>query len=326
MKKIFSDTISLCPVCAKDSPAFYEERPDGIYFHMKCDGHGKFSEKVESDIEFFKEGYKREYKKRKGHMLIPVTYRCNLNCKHCYSLSNTSPPPRVDRPAERITEIIKDYDGSITFIGGEPTIREDLMTLIRSAKDVMEDRRLSVCTNGYRLREKGYVTELKAAGVDFIYLTVNDIEYEESRSVYENKLEALNNCMKEGMPVYLGRTIDSLSQIDSLDDLIKTYAKVIFGVTLRAARPYGVYENLNNVFVSDMVKCLGKEDDYMAGSMPFYRNIRLRGKKVSLRSWVLDMKRIDPVDHSYMISNDKIMTLRRGIKVDEAILMGNHYE
>ncbi|HEX21525.1 MAG TPA: hypothetical protein ENH19_02590 [Actinobacteria bacterium] len=37
MNSHYADTISLCPSCAAESPAYYEEKSDGIYLFIKCE-------------------------------------------------------------------------------------------------------------------------------------------------------------------------------------------------------------------------------------------------------------------------------------------------
>jgi uncharacterized radical SAM superfamily Fe-S cluster-containing enzyme len=237
---IYAETISLCPICAKDCPAFYEEEPGGMFLVIECAEHGRFGELVEDDTSFFKEGYEREYEKALDHLVLPITYRCNLNCKYCYTLSNTSLELPEDKELDNLTAIFKTFDGNITLIGGEPTLRRDLFQLIEMAKDINRNRKISLGTNGQKLRDLRYVKRLKDSGLDFVFLSFNDIHYDESEAVYQNKMEALKNCLKMGMPVWLQRTIDDFSQLDSLFPVIEAYRRIVFNVTLRAVKRYGI--------------------------------------------------------------------------------------
>lgn len=58
----------------------------------------------------------------------------------------------------------------MTLIGGEPTVRQDLLHLIRSAKTQKPDNKISIGTNGQRLEEIKFVKELKDSGLDFVFL------------------------------------------------------------------------------------------------------------------------------------------------------------
>lgn len=325
MHNIYKETIGLCPRCAKDSPAFYEERKDGMFFKIECDDHGIFIEKVECDTRFFKQMYELEYKRCVRHLSFPITYSCDLKCKYCYTLSNSSLPLPQDRESGEITNRIKDFNGNVTLIGGEPTLREDLFNIIKSAKEVMGTNVLSLGTNGLKLSDIKYVKELSENGLDFVFFSFNDIKYDglSTKQYYENKIEAINNCLKLRMPVWLHRTIDNLDQIVEINDLLATYKRIIFNVTIRTVKPFGLYYPRNQVFLSEILKYFKKEDDYTKGVSPFNCHIRLKGKKTKICSWVQDMKRLDPIDNSYIISNDMLTTFHRGMKMDE-ILLSNY--
>lgn len=326
MRNIYTETIGLCPICAKDSPAFYEEREDGMFFRIECDVHDISTEKVECDSQFFKQMYELEYKRCVRHLVFPITYNCDLKCKYCYTLSNSSLPLPQDRESGEITNRIKDFNGNVTLIGGEPTLREDLLNIIRSAKEVMGTNILSLGTNGLKLSDSKYIKELKESGLDFVFFSLNDIKYEglPTKQYYKNKIEAMNNCLKLRMPVWLHRTIDNLDQMVEINDLLETYKKIIFNVTIRIVKRFGLYYPHNQVFPSEILKYFKKEDDYTKGVSPFNCDIRLKGKKTKICSWVQDMKRLDPIDSSYIISNDMLTTFHRGMKMDEILLSTNN--
>jgi hypothetical protein len=78
---------------------------------------------------------------------------------------------------------------------------------------------------------------------------------------------------------------------------------------------------LQEVFASGILKYLGKDNDYTQGANPFNRHLSFLGKKIKVCSWVNDMKRLDPIDSSYLISNGVMTTFHRGMKLDEALIM-----
>jgi radical SAM protein with 4Fe4S-binding SPASM domain len=100
---------------------------------------------------------------------IAVTYRCQNKCLFCYAES----PNRGDKVAEmstadakRVIDVIFDdaHCPTVSFTGGEPTLREDLPELIAYAKS--KGMRVNLITNGLRCADEGYVVALKAAGLD----------------------------------------------------------------------------------------------------------------------------------------------------------------
>ncbi|MGE5300939.1 MAG: radical SAM protein [Acidobacteriota bacterium] len=320
--KRYAETTGLCPVCAADASAHYVEERGGMFMHLRCIKHGAFREQVERDNGSFRERYGQEYEKGPAHFVLPVTYRCNLKCSNCYTLSNCMEAFPADRPFARLAGIILAKRGNIMLAGGEPTVREDLPLLIRTAKEMDPKRKVSVATNGQKLHIIEYVRTLKESGLDFVFLSHNDKKYELSGEIFRNKTAALENCRKVGLPVWLSRTIDDLSQIDSLEELLEKYGRGVFNVTLRAAKPFGFASPARQLFVSDIVTYLGRGREWTPGRSPFNCYVRLWGKLVKICSWVYDVKRLDPIDDDYLISNDAIVPFHRGTKMDETILSG----
>ena len=117
--------------------------------------------------------------------------------------------------------------------------------------------------------------------------------------------------------------MDSLDQLDSLLDVIRSYHRTIFSVTIRSAQPFGFDTPARQVFVSDIISYLGKTDAFTKGVSPFNRFIRLSRKPVKICSWVNDVSRVDPVDSDYLISTGEITKFHRGMKMDELRLKGD---
>jgi MoaA/NifB/PqqE/SkfB family radical SAM enzyme len=313
------ETVGLCPLCATDSPAYYEATPQGVFLVGRCPEHGEFREQAEKDEEFFRLGYDHEYQPVRGNLVLPITYRCNLACRYCYTLSNTdlSIP---DRPLDAILGIISSYKGNISLIGGEPTVRDDLVEIISRAVKMPNINKVSVCSNGQRMKDIEYLRGLKDAGMSYVFFSLNDVEYEMSPQVHKNKLRALDNCRKLGIPVWMQGTISSLPQLDSFVDVLRTYKRVVFNVTLRAVKGMGINHPTQDIFASDMLEYLGKKEDYRKGTNPFNRHITLEGREAKICSWVYDMKRLDPIDWDYIISDDTMTTFFRGMRTDEVML------
>ena len=58
----------------------------------------------------------------------------------------------------------------VCFTGGEPTLREDLVELVRHAEELGQVTGL--LTDGHRLRDQGYLDELLLAGLDHLQITL----------------------------------------------------------------------------------------------------------------------------------------------------------
>ncbi|MBM3498413.1 MAG: radical SAM protein [Armatimonadetes bacterium] len=100
---------------------------------------------------------------------IALTYRCTHRCSFCYA----SAGPRGARADEMSTDQVRRlidrivdeaHVPTISFTGGEPTLRKDLPELIRHAKQ--RGMRVNLITNGMRCAKPAYAAELKLAGLD----------------------------------------------------------------------------------------------------------------------------------------------------------------
>ena len=318
---IYKKTIGLCPACAQDSPAWYDERADGMWLVVDCPGHGRVEERVESDIDFFKWGYEQAYTVPYNHLVVPVTYKCNVKCKYCYSLSNSGLDLPADRSAEELNVFFSAFDGNITLMGGEPTVRDDLPRLIELAKQSPAPRKVSIGTNGQKLVDLDYVKELRDRGLDFVFLSVNDVDYD-GRKIRDNKVIALNNCHEARLPVWIQQTIEDVSQLDSLVALLAEYGHTIFSVTIRAVKSYGIRYPEKQVFVSEMLEHLGLKTLSHKGNSPFNRYVKLERKRTKVCSYVNDIAASEPVDSRFVTSDNRRTSLHRGMKVDELLLKG----
>lgn len=100
---------------------------------------------------------------------IALTYRCQNKCVFCYAES----PKRGAQVREMTTDEVKTiidriFDDAhcptVSFTGGEPTLRDDLPELIRYAKS--KGMRVNLITNGLQCSDGAYVNRLTAAGLD----------------------------------------------------------------------------------------------------------------------------------------------------------------
>ena len=100
---------------------------------------------------------------------IALTYRCQNRCQFCYASSpDRGRTVREMSTAEVRRVIDRIYDEAhcptLSFTGGEPTLREDLAELVAYAKG--KGLRVNLITNGLRCADDSYVASLAAAGLD----------------------------------------------------------------------------------------------------------------------------------------------------------------
>jgi len=100
---------------------------------------------------------------------IALTYRCQNRCTFCYaSAPDRGPAVRemTTDEVKRVMDRIMDeaHCPTVSFTGGEPTLRDDLPELIAYGK--AKGMRVNLITNGLRCASTEYVATLAAAGLD----------------------------------------------------------------------------------------------------------------------------------------------------------------
>jgi radical SAM protein with 4Fe4S-binding SPASM domain len=100
---------------------------------------------------------------------IALTYRCQNKCLFCYAESPTRGRQVAEMNTAEVKRVIdrifdEAHCPTVSFTGGEPTLREDLPELIAYAKS--KGMRVNLITNGLRCADPEFVASLKAAGLD----------------------------------------------------------------------------------------------------------------------------------------------------------------
>ena len=99
---------------------------------------------------------------------IALTYKCNLSCRFCYAGCKCSKNPEsrdmTTSQVKRVLDIIRNDAEvpSVSWTGGEPTLRSDLVELTQYATGI--GMRVNLITNGTNL-SPDLATSLKAAGL-----------------------------------------------------------------------------------------------------------------------------------------------------------------
>ncbi len=137
---------------------------------------------------------------------LAVTGKCNLRCSFCYAgINNGCSTHTQDLSTKDLKLIIKKIRlqakvPSISFTGGEPTLRYDLPELIEYAKSL--DMRVNLISNGF-LIDKSLANDFKKAGLSSAQISLEGstkITHEKITGIpgsFENALNAvkiLNAC------------------------------------------------------------------------------------------------------------------------------------
>jgi len=100
-------------------------------------------------------------------LTLQLTKKCNLNCMFCgQAVSRLVKKEQYELSREKIREILNDAKklgvSNISITGGEPTLRPDLIDIIKEASSL--GLRVNLLTNAYVI-DKTYCNELIEAGL-----------------------------------------------------------------------------------------------------------------------------------------------------------------
>lgn len=154
-----------------------------------------------------------------------VCRRCNMTCPHCYAAASASESRFTLDHAEALELVDQMADNAIEvviFSGGEPLMRDDLMTLIERA----DSRGLSchLSTNG-TLLDSTTARRLAAAGIGYVGVSVDGMpafndDYRGLEEGFEKASSGLSNARVAGLRTGLRMTL-TRHNIDQLEDVFE---------------------------------------------------------------------------------------------------------
>jgi uncharacterized radical SAM superfamily Fe-S cluster-containing enzyme len=213
-EKLIRYTQSICPYCYRLLPAIIVERDGKFYIRKICPEHGEIEEVYQGSSEwakriekFFIEGRGTRYvytdltapcpfscglcPLHKNHTALAnlvATNRCDLDCWYCFFFAEKA--GYVYEPTlEQIEHMVKEYlkqrvTPVIQITGGEPTIREDLVDIVKLLKR-LGVKHIQLNTNVTKFAKlylsQGeeaavkYARELREAGVNTIYMSFDGV-------------------------------------------------------------------------------------------------------------------------------------------------------
>jgi heme d1 biosynthesis radical SAM protein NirJ len=137
-----------------------------------------------------------------------LTRRCNLRCRHCYTISADLPFPNElsHEQALAVLDDLKEFGiPALILSGGEPLSRFDFFEIAARAKD-LGFRHLSLSTNGTRLAAQA--DRIAALGFDYVGVSLDGIGgtndwFRGVEGAYAEALAGLRACKAQGVKVGL---------------------------------------------------------------------------------------------------------------------------
>ncbi|MCF6281925.1 MAG: heme d1 biosynthesis radical SAM protein NirJ [Candidatus Polarisedimenticolaceae bacterium] len=138
--------------------------------------------------------------------------RCNLTCKHCYSISaDTHFPGELDR--QQIFTVMNDlktfHVPVLILSGGEPLLRPDIFEIAHRAKEMGFFTALS--TNGTLIDEDN-ISAIRDVGFNYVGISIDGIkethdEFRQMKGGFDASIHGLRLCREEGIKTGLRFTM-----------------------------------------------------------------------------------------------------------------------
>ncbi len=196
-------TYSLCPETRRVVPALVWEKDGKVWITKKCP-EGMITDLYYEDVDQYyrfskwrweqKELYSTNVEntgvncpldcgmcsRHRSHtslLNIVLTNRCNLSCWYCFFYAKEGQPiyePTLEQIRQMLRNAKKQYPigaNAVQLTGGEPTLREDLIEIIKMAREEGYDH-VQLNTDGIKLAfDPELVKKIREAGTNTLYMS-----------------------------------------------------------------------------------------------------------------------------------------------------------
>ncbi|MDR2873850.1 MAG: radical SAM protein [Methanobrevibacter sp.] len=361
-------TKSLCPECLKPLEAEVYEKDGHVKIRKECPEHGIFDNTYWSSADLYKRvneftptlkqiensnastnngcpsdcGLCSDHETSTILGLIDVTNRCNLRCPVCFA--NAAVSKKVYEPSyEEIRKMLRNLRDlkpsptpAIQYAGGEPTVRKDIVDLIKLA---IEEgfTHTQIATNGIKLSQSLELTqELSDAGLNTVYLQFDGVTEEpyihnRNKNVLQYKLKAIENCRKADLGIVLVPTIVKGINNDQIGDIIRFAIKnmdIVHGVNFQpvsfSGRTPAEKVEEQRITIPDFVELVSEQTNNAIVTDDFYPPSSVEAISNFIGAYEGGTPSVNLNCHQHcgiatyvFIENDKIIPVTRFIHVDE---------
>lgn len=137
------------------------------------------------------------------YLMFGITYKCQCSCRHCCT-GNYVKEHHRDLTTNEIKDVLDQAAKPlvVNFFGGEPTLRPDLMELIRYASE--KSVYVFLDTNGI-VATRAYIQELKDNGLELLYVSIDSPfpelhdKYRRYKDCFDKAVGAIKNAIDVGL-------------------------------------------------------------------------------------------------------------------------------
>ena len=307
-------TTSLCPRCLAVVDAFIFEENGKMVIEKECSKHGFLQYIYWSDKEQF-DRFDRYLRDGKGVLNpvgkdgncpqscgictshktstilanIDITNRCNQSCPVCFA--NAAATGYLYEPSmsqiRTMMQMLRNEKPvpcpAIQFSGGEPTMRHDLVEIIKMAAE-FDFTQIQIATNGIKLSQSpDLCRRLNDAGLHTVYLQFDGVTAEpyiinRGFNALPVKIKAIENCRKAGLTsVNLVPTLAKGVNDMQVGDIIRFAVKNIDTVKGVNFQPISFTGRMNTeerlekrITISDLFRLIEEQIDGAINAYDFY--------------------------------------------------------
>ena len=269
------ETESLCPLCVRETrekifsgeedyrilieeevgviKARIVERDGQIWMEKECPKHGKFTDLLSIDKNFFKwveshfpgkdicahndeslhnHGPSSISHGRGSVLTVDLTNRCNMMCDPCFANANQVgfvhelEWDQIKRILDNALKIKPRRQMSVQFSGGEPTLSPLFFRAIRYSRRVGYNS-VQCATNGLEFaKDFNFAKKAAEAGLRFVYFQFDGIgndanSHRHIGNLFDIKLKAIDNIHKAGTEIVLVITMINDVNNDQVGSIIR---------------------------------------------------------------------------------------------------------
>ena len=154
--------------------------------------------------------------------------RCNLTCKHCYSISADKDFPGELSTAEvySVMDDLKAFGVPVLILsGGEPLLHNDIFEISKRAKAM--GFYVGLSTNG-TLIDQSNIEQIAAIGYDYVGISIDGIrethdKFRRKAGAFDESMRGIRLCHEAGIKVGMRftLTIDNAHELPQLLDLME---------------------------------------------------------------------------------------------------------
>ena len=302
-------TISLCPECLRVINATVYEEDGKVMIKKKCPEHGEFVDVYWGDVEMFLKasrfahdgkgienpntdggkgcpfscGLCPLHKSHTALLNIVLTNRCDLACWYCFFYARRAGyvyEPTIDQIVEmvRIAKNMRPVGcNAIQLTGGEPTLREDLIEIIKAIRNEGIEH-IQLNTNGIKLaNDPTLATRVKEAGVNTVYLSFDGVDEKTNPKNIREVPAILENCRKAELGIVFVPTVIRTVNDHQIGDIIRYALRnmdVVRGVNFQPVSLVGSMPRKERekyrITIPDVIKKIEEQTDGQISRWDFY--------------------------------------------------------